>query len=210
MITTQAVADTFIDNTNPTVNFNGELLSVYICPAQMKHYSILKFDLSTIGREQQIASARLKMFIQLRNTLTGNRSHEVHAILNNWNESEAVWSNIIIDKPIISTANTEIGKNFWVVWDVTWLVRKWVHQEFPNNGLAVVDENIPKQEQEIRYGSRETVNPPQLEIYFGTETPTTEPSIPNTSIPEFTLPLMVCSVSIAMAFTIVSRRKRKE
>ncbi len=151
----EPVADARVINLpgDQAVNYSADILSVYFASSSGNtQRTFIQFDLSSIANEQ-VGSATL--------TLTAGTSYgdnsvhkpmEIYRVLSPWTETGLTWLNrdathawgtnggdfVGTNGQPYAVSTASATNNQPITWDVTKLVREWVTQVSPNNGLALV------------------------------------------------------------------------
>ncbi|MBK8029507.1 MAG: DNRLRE domain-containing protein [Chloroflexi bacterium] len=149
------IADAYVNQANVTMNYGATTtLRTDAAPSVLRSY--LRFD--TSGINGTIINATLRIYAN-----TGsNIGYQIQSTTGNWTESGVNYSNSPVPGTLIGSSGS-VSANGWTSVDVTSYVTASSSLNF---ALTSLDSTA------ISYGSRESVNPPQLVITFGSVQPT--------------------------------------
>lgn len=165
------IQDAFITTYAPRLNYGntGDLLAGNSTNGNAGIYrSLIKFDLSSIGREMVTTKGILKLYFDYDNMIDLNIG--INTINQNWTEMGVTWAN----QPTLSNEEAQFlvgSQRGYISVDITDLVSQWQKASIENDGLMLksIDETIT----EIRrFYSRETTQyKPILEVEYYDPTP---------------------------------------
>ena len=130
---------------------------------------LLRYDLSPLAAKAQILSATAWFYI--------TNAHaagpiDIHLTSTNWTETDATWDsmNANMDSAVLATIPSQPAIGIWIPVNLTAQVQAWVNGQ-PNFGITL---NSTVDGVHGQYNSRESANPPYLEVVVGT--PPTSPA----------------------------------
>ncbi|MFN8498612.1 MAG: SdrD B-like domain-containing protein [Anaerolineae bacterium] len=150
--TLTSVADTFVQKNKPT-EVQGSATTMQTNPGNNNttnntNYSLVQFDLSSIPPGATINSASLTLTVNA--SRANNHVDEVHRLLTSWTEAAATWNKrdgvvpwaggafSSLDYGATVYASITPSPNGAQTLDVTALVKKWVTDGAPNDGLGLI------------------------------------------------------------------------
>jgi len=162
--------DSWIRSDQPTVNKGTDLKLHTRNEAAGTERPLLRYDLSPIAAKAPILSATAWFYI--------TNAHaagpiDIHLTSADWNENDATWDSMStnMDKVVLATIPSQPANNIWIQVNLTSQVQAWVNGQ-TNFGITL---NSPVDGVHGQYDSRESANPPYLEVVVGT--PPTSPAV---------------------------------
>lgn len=133
--------DTRISQLNPTTNYGtGTTFAIGYRPANGDvNRTLIKFDISSIGNDANIASAVLSIYaISTDESASATMTYNVHEVTQSWVETSVTWNTQPTFSAEVSgstsvTSNTTGFKSI----DITGLVKDWISGKKTNNGLII-------------------------------------------------------------------------
>jgi hypothetical protein len=134
--TARLTDDTFSSTMNPATNFGTNSLLVVSNVAENTRRAFIKFDLSTLPAGttgNQVATARLSLFVS---SLGGPGTMDLVRVTSSWNELTLTASNAPTTGAVVVGGIP--AANGFLNLDVTALVKDWLNNVLPNNGVAML------------------------------------------------------------------------
>ncbi len=132
--------------------------------------SLLRYDLSPLAAKTQILSATAWFYV--------TNAHaagpiDIHLTSADWTETDATWDSMSanMDSAVLATIPSQPVTGLWLPVNLTAQVQAWVNGQ-PNFGITL---NSTVDGVHGQYNSRESANPPYLEVIVGT--PPTSPAL---------------------------------
>ncbi|MGH8496719.1 MAG: DNRLRE domain-containing protein [Gammaproteobacteria bacterium] len=156
-----AAADAWLEENNGGTNHGSDnVLKVNRDGADDQ--SLLRFDLSGVPVDAPVASATLRLYVNIAN----NDTVRVRRVTDAWNEGTATWDNAAGDRDgNVEHAAFVPAATGYVSIDLTALARQWVSGKVPNHGIML--EMLQSNDGASEYHSREDGNSalrPRLDI----------------------------------------------
>lgn len=168
-----AVADTWIHSSilpperRPPPETHGldPELRTGVHDAQGSWQALVRFDLSAIGDDMNIAAARLELYAESVSSPGGSERarSRVRTALGSWAEATLQDGELPATGPELAAITPTA--NGWATFDVTSAIRSW-RSGAKNFGFVV--STYGDYEVWVTYGSRESENPPRLVLVVGT------------------------------------------
>lgn len=106
------------------------------------YHTFLQYDLSKIPYKSQITSAKLRVYDCWHNDNGGNGTTNIARVTEEWDEGTLCWNLMPASTGLyLKESVSPPGVGNWSDWDITEMVREWVHLEQPNYGLMIVNNN---------------------------------------------------------------------
>lgn len=171
------IKDTYIDGGNPSINY-GTATTLYATRYDINLDGYLKsilvqFNLSQIPESAIIQSATIKLYKTYYSATGSNQYYlDSRLLINSWDEYSANASNISGSSNIHKDTVLTSAINAYMSIDVTDIYRKIHDKTYTNNGFII--HNFandaggldPYYTLDVNFASRETANPPILEVVF--------------------------------------------
>ncbi|NOX63806.1 MAG: DNRLRE domain-containing protein, partial [Chloroflexi bacterium] len=184
-VTLTPVADAYVDEQQPNVNFGAqtELIVRNELPGSgpTRSYALLRFDLNVLPADISVLSATLHL---TQKAGAGDALVSISALrsLGPWDENSVTWSTFpAAGGPVSVLHNIADAPQTEHVWDVTALVAAWVQGTYENHGFVLGMD--PAADAARAFWSRESErNAPYLEIVYAPNatSPTSTPTPTNT------------------------------
>ncbi|WP_064198961.1 DNRLRE domain-containing protein [Brevibacillus brevis] len=124
--------------------------------------SLIQFDLSSIPANKVLKKAILRVY---NSPFSRDMDLSIFNLLSNWQEKDVTWANQPPQGDKVATKNIGLSQSGFIEIDITNLVAKWYQKAIPNYGLFLCSEDESKLAS-ILFGTRESDNPPELELGF--------------------------------------------
>ncbi len=180
-VTLDAVADTFLDAANSTVNYGSqsEVRVALLSQPSTYRISLVGFDLSKIPSNAVVTSAELGLYL-----ITGSGQSSVTVSLQRctsaWKEHSVTYKTM---PGMTSVTSTKVGTGGgWVKWDARKLVAGWVDGSYTNYGAAFLGPSSGSDYERV-FSSREKGPAARLMITYSLPTPTPTATPTRTSTP---------------------------
>ena len=162
--------DSWIRDDLPTNNYAVDTAMHIRSDGGVTERPLLRYDLSSLAAKASILSAQAWFYVSNDHP---NGPADIHLITADWNEADATWDSMgaNLDDAVIASIPPQAAAGVWVPVNLTSQVQAWVNGE-PNNGITL---NTPSPGVHGDYASRESANPPYLEVIVGT--PPTSPAL---------------------------------
>ena len=162
--------DSWILSNQPTFNKGTDLKLHTRNEAAGTERPLLRYDLSPIAVNASILSATAWFYI--------TNAHaagpiDIHLTSADWTETDATWDsmNTNMDSTVLATISSQPVTDIWIPVNLTAQVQAWVNGQ-ANFGITL---NSTIDGVHGQYNSRESANPPYLEVVVGT--PPTSPAL---------------------------------
>ncbi|MBN1356934.1 DNRLRE domain-containing protein [bacterium] len=130
MVWLYPVADTYISEPEPEMNYGGEsLINVVDTGAGSRKWALIRFDLDPIPQEAYILNAQLYLYNQ---GYSGYEILQIWTAGGEWDETIVTWNNVPAGAAYIIETDTDSQPI-----DVTGIVQAWVLESVENNGLEI-------------------------------------------------------------------------
>jgi len=175
--TLYAVADAYVDSSNPDTNYGSadELIVAMTDQPSAVAQTLIRFDLSSIPANATIQSATLRLDM-IQATGASPVMLSVNMCWDPWQENTITYNSApFFDPRGQSSVGSQTG---WVVWDATVLVMDWFGG-YPNHGVAIAGPGGGSPYLR-KFASREKGPPPELVVTYDgpSATPTPTPVTP--------------------------------
>jgi TGF-beta propeptide len=124
--------------------------------------SLIQFDLSSIPANKVLKKAILRVY---NSPFSRDMDLSIFNLLSNWQEKDVTWANQPPQGDKIVTKNIGLSQSGFIEIDITNLATKWYQKDIPNYGLFLCSEDETKIAS-ILFGTKESDNPPELELGF--------------------------------------------
>ena len=193
--TLESETSVFIDQSQPTKNYNSGTNRYYLYVAQdefeYKQVSFVEFDLSSLPDDADVLDAEIRLYLPA--APTSSVTTKMYPIRQSWAETSVTWNTKpsykdfsktqgLIDTIIISTSG-------WKEWDATTVVEDWLDGSRTNYGVAFETEAGT-----LRFSSDESSYEPRLWILYQSSSGE-EPDDPPEDPPEDSTP---CEISYTL------------
>ena len=155
--------DTWIRDIQPTSNHGSEIKLDIRSEGGVIDRALVRYDLSSIPVNAAILSATAWFYVY--------KDHpqgpvDIHRITADWAEADATWDSMSanFDSAVLTSIPAQPVAGNWVAVNLTSQVQAWANGE-PNYGIMLGSTSEGVQAQ---YRSRESTNPPILEVVVGT------------------------------------------
>jgi Tfp pilus assembly protein PilX len=169
-VTISVEQDSWIRSDQPTINKATDLKLHTRNETLGTERPLIRYDLSPIAAKASILSATAWFYI--------TNAHaagpiDIHLTSADWTETDATWDsmNTNMDSAILATIPSQPDIGVWIPVNLTAQVQAWVNGQ-PNYGITL---NSSVDGVHGQYNSRESANPPYLEVVVGT--PPTSPAL---------------------------------
>jgi len=162
--------DSWIRSDQPTINKATDLKMHIRNEAAGTEHALVRYDLSPIPANAPILSATAWFYIT--NAHAGGPI-DVHLTTSDWAETDATWDSMStnMDSAMLATIPDQPVTGIWLPVNLTAQVQAWINGQ-PNFGITL---NSTVDGVHGQYNSRESANPPYLEVIVGT--PPTSPAL---------------------------------
>ena len=156
-------ADSWIRSDQPTKNNAADLNLHTRNEVPGIERPLLRYDLSPISANASILSATAWFYIAIGHAAGPIDIHQTSA---DWNETDVTWNsmNANMHSAVLATIPQQPGSGLWVPVNLTSQVQAWINGQ-PNYGITL---NSTTDGVHGHYNSRESANPPWLEVVVGT------------------------------------------
>jgi Tfp pilus assembly protein PilX len=161
--------DSWIRSDQPTVNKATDLKLHTRNEAAATERPLLRYDLSPIAAGASVLSATAWFYVTDAHAAG---PIDIHLTSADWTETDATWDSMStnMDSVILATIPSQPVTGIWLPVNLTAQVQAWVNGQ-PNFGITL---NSTADGVHGQYSSRESANPPYLEVIVGT--PPTSPA----------------------------------
>jgi len=138
---------------------------------------IIKFDVGQIPHNAIIRSARLHIYqyVIIPNN-DGNMDFKAQFMRQNWSEGGVTWNNANYlggDQLPFGSIPPQFG---YISGDASQMIKSWVSGAHPNYGLLVTGDETPSRNRSRLFNSRETGNPPYIDVEYDVHCDTIAPT----------------------------------
>ena len=161
-VTINVDQDSWIRSDQPTINKGLDLKLHTRNEVLGTERPLLRYDLSPIAANASILSATAWFYV--------TNAHaagpiDIHLTSADWTETDATWDsmNANMDSTVLATIPSQPAIGLWLPVNLTALVQAWVNGQ-PNFGITL---NSTVDGVHGQYNSRESANPPYLEVVVG-------------------------------------------
>ena len=187
--TLESQTSVFIDQSQPTKNYNSGTNRYYLYVAQdefeYKQVSFVAFDLSSLPDDADVLDAEIRLYLPA--APTSSATTKMYPIHQSWTENSVNWNT----KPSYDTHDLNdtiiISTSGWKEWDATSVVEDWLDGSRTNYGVAFETDSLSS----LRFSSDESSYEPRLWILYQSSSGE-EPEDPPEDPPEDNTP---CEIS---------------
>ncbi|MCP4334722.1 MAG: DNRLRE domain-containing protein [Gammaproteobacteria bacterium] len=162
-VTISVDQDSWIRSDQPTINKGIDLKLHTRNETAGTERPLLRYDLSPIAANASILSATAWFYV--------TNAHaagpiDIHLTSDDWTETDVTWDSMStnMDSAVLATIPSQPVINVWIQVNLTSQVQAWVNGQ-PNFGITL---NSTVDGVHGQYNSRESANPPYLEVVVGT------------------------------------------
>jgi len=169
-----AAKDTWVDETNPTINYGAApTLTIMNDASNNQGYVLVAFNLGALPTNAVIASASLELYggVEMQGHAPNAPAFyiDMDIATDIWYETTVTWNT----QP--STINgdslpTLYRANQWTSWDVTALTQDWLDGTRTNHGVVLVPNTLVGASGARTFGDRTTAHPPRLIVEYWLQT----------------------------------------
>lgn len=158
------VKDSTIRENLPTMNYGsdkGMMVGVDEYKGEIFR-SLIQFDMSSIPKEKVLKRAILRIY---NSPFSNEVDLAIFNLLNNWQEKDVTWANQPREGDKIGSKHITLSQSGFIEIDILPLALKWHQEIIPNYGILLNADDEVKLGS-ILFGTRESNNPPVLELGF--------------------------------------------